>query len=540
MAVVRVSIATAGSTPGVSAARLGRPRFRPSGNGLLGLAVTVAAPLALLGVVVTGGTPAATKGVAVLIAIFGVLLAAGNPGVALCALIVYLPLQQIGLAWFLRLGTPASIIRDLGGLKDVIALGLVVASLRAVKARPRALDLADGLALAYFGLVTLYLFAPSVVHGVFFPLSFYARLTAWRGDVLFIVIFLATRHVGLSDRARQWLVRVLLTIAVVAGGCALFEFFDSTGWNRFLVSTVHLPQYQATIFHVFLNPADVLVHGTIGGRDVIRAGSILLSPLEVGAYLTIGLSVALSRLAQERFRSRFLVVAVLAAAGVTVTVTRSAVLGVIVMMLALARAGVVNRAPGRIRLVLLVAAGAVAVAPFAGSSLVGQRSISGISGGQDSQEHLTAGIKGIETLVHSPLGLGLGTGAQTSQRYHLGTLVTENAYLQVGNELGIAAMAIFVLLTLTVLWKLGRSRGPSSGPVPTAAIFAAGCGLAVGAFFLQIWNDYSVTLTFWGLAGLALRPTFERSRRRQASGSPNLAAAARSTQPVLHAPGATG
>jgi hypothetical protein len=86
-----------------------------------------------------------------------------------------------------------------------------------------------------------------------------------------------------------------------------------------------------------------------------------------------------------------------------------------------------------------------------------------------------------------------------------GTLTSEDAYLQVGNEIGIIAMVLFMLLLLSLAGHLRRA--PPNDVVAPNALFAATCGLIVGGLFLHVWLDYPTALTLWGIAGVALNPS---------------------------------
>jgi O-antigen ligase len=103
------------------------------------------------------------------------------------------------------------------------------------------------------------------------------------------------------------------------------------------------------------------------------------------------------------------------------------------------------------------------------------------------------------------LGRGLGTAPGIGERFKVqGHLTTEDAYLQVGNEIGVLSMLSFLGLLLSTIVALAR-RARSADPDGLAtAMCAAGVGLFVGGFFLHIWLDFATALTFWALAGLAL------------------------------------
>jgi hypothetical protein len=131
---------------------------------------------------------------------------------------------------------------------------------------------------------------------------------------------------------------------------------------------------------------------------------------------------------------------------------------------------------------------------------------------QSTAGHVAGFWTGIDTIRRHPLGQGLGTGAGTGQRYAVAnTTIPENNYLQVGDELGVAPLLLFVALTLAlILWLRRVARGHPE-PLVTAA-WSAGIGLAVAAWFLQTWSDFAVAWTYWAVAGAMLGLARQRAR----------------------------
>jgi hypothetical protein len=110
-------------------------------------------------------------------------------------------------------------------------------------------------------------------------------------------------------------------------------------------------------------------------------------------------------------------------------------------------------------------------------------------------------------------------------------VIAENNYLEVGDELGVLPMILFVALTVVLLLHLRRIARRRSDPL-FAAVWAGGLGIAVSAWFLQTWSDFAVAWTFWGLAGAAF------SVARERAGAPEEArqTPARVPAPVLQRP----
>jgi O-antigen ligase len=141
---------------------------------------------------------------------------------------------------------------------------------------------------------------------------------------------------------------------------------------------------------------------------------------------------------------------------------------------------------------------------------------------QSTSGHIAGFWDGVDAIGSKPLGHGLGTSAGTGQRFQSqvsNVVIPENNYLQVGAELGVIPMLVFVALTVSLLAALRRCSRLRPDPV-VAAIWAAGVGLAVGAWFLQTWSDFAVAWTFWGLAGAVLGLVGQANRAATAASLP--------------------
>lgn len=466
--------------------------------------LTVALPLLILLLLVERGTAVVFPIAEVLLASGAVLLVARNPGPGLLILLVFVPLQLVALSYVFKLGMPANVVRGLGSVKDVVVIGLVVNAF--VTRRRRRLDVADRFALLLIFLILLYLFAPSLTPGLLGSTPFHPRLLAAREDGLFVLAFLAARR---ADIRAIWLERAkwaVLFVGFVMSVCAIINVAFSSTWNRFLQVTIHLPWYKALITGQPLASATNLFETQVGTHETVRASSLMSDALVLGFYLLPAFAIGLYYLAKRQLVARYIVLSVLCAVAIIATATRSAILAAAFAAVGVAWVSARRRAPGWLRLLFLLVAAVIVVAPIASSTSAGQRT-SEAESGQDvsAQGHVTASAAAFDDLISHPLGRGLGTAPSIGGRFNVkGTLYTENAYLQVGNEIGAVSMFAFVgLLLATIVALAHRSRRDDPHGLATAMCGAA-VGLAVGGFFLQIWQDYATALTFWALAGLAL------------------------------------
>ncbi len=479
-------------------AALARALVPPAGAGLV------------LGVLVEGGVHSAATLIGALVAGAAVVAAARRPGAALGVVVVYVPFQVALLALLYRHGVPASVVRNLGYVKEAMLAGIVLAALREVwqSATRVRFDALDAVAAGYLGIATVYLLMPFAFTGSFGGQPFQIRFNAWRLDCLFVVLMLAARRVRLSAAVLRRLRTAVFVVAAVLAGFAVWEFVAQTSFNTFLVQTLRMPQYRADILNVpYTDPTQLITQGSLGGVSWVRVGSLLNDPLELGFLLLIPLGLGLERLSAARLRTATVAATLAAAVALLFTLTRSAILGGLLAAMLSVGLGVRRRSPGRIRLVIALVAGAIAVAPIAGQTSV-QARFFGVSGAQntDNQEHLTASTDAFSAVLHHPAGYGLGANPVTGLRFDSSIARTsENSYLQVGTELGVAAMLLFIAMFLLLLARLRRVWTGDDDPSGLGGgMWLAGWALAFGGMFLHVWTSFPVALTFWGLAGAVL------------------------------------
>lgn len=114
--------------------------------------------------------------------------------------------------------------------------------------------------------------------------------------------------------------------------------------------------------------------------------------------------------------------------------------------------------------------------------------------------HADSLIDGTQRMLRQPLGAGIGSTGSASILTD-SPLIIENHYLFVAHENGWAGLALFIVITFTVLTQLWRKRRQQW---LAFGVFASGVGLAVACLFLPVWTDDTVSIIWWGLAAIAL------------------------------------
>jgi O-antigen ligase len=122
--------------------------------------------------------------------------------------------------------------------------------------------------------------------------------------------------------------------------------------------------------------------------------------------------------------------------------------------------------------------------------------------------HVSALKQGIHDVVHEPLGRGPGTAGPASAYNNQPARISENFFLQVGQETGLIGLALFLLINGGVgylLWL--RREDPLS-----LALFASLIGLTAVNLLGHAWADDTLAYIWWGLAGIAMAPNLKEER----------------------------
>lgn len=122
-------------------------------------------------------------------------------------------------------------------------------------------------------------------------------------------------------------------------------------------------------------------------------------------------------------------------------------------------------------------------------------------GQYDSNElHAIFVKQGLEGIVRNPFGHGPGTAGLASIQNPKGGLLTENYYVQIGYEVGVLGLALFIALNV-IVWKLLWQNRQSAMVVALLASAVAYVGMNM---LLHTWSNEAVACQWWLLAGMAI------------------------------------
>jgi hypothetical protein len=239
-----------------------------------------------------------------------------------------------------------------------------------------------------------------------------------------------------------------------------------------------------------------------GGGEVIRAGSVLFSPNDLGFLLLVVVALIGSRVVRRVSKPWEVAIGVLCTFCIFCTFSRSAMAMFVLVGIVLAAAsGRLSRGIG-----VIYGTGVALLLVFVLLGSGDQLASGANASDQRTQGHIEAIDKATRAIVAHPLGSGLGTTGTLTVRFASDTgFQTENFYLHIGVEVGVigaVAMVAFIVMVLRMLWR--RSRQVGGIAVGALAALAA---VATGGLVLETFSELATGWTLWLLVGMALPAT---------------------------------
>jgi hypothetical protein len=116
--------------------------------------------------------------------------------------------------------------------------------------------------------------------------------------------------------------------------------------------------------------------------------------------------------------------------------------------------------------------------------------------------HASALKMGLHDLLHQPLGKGPGSAGPASVYNTHPPRIAENYYVQVGQEVGLPGMAVFIVIIVGVGYLLWLRRSDQLAMV----LLASFIGISFVNVLAHAWADDTLAYVWWGLAGIAMAP----------------------------------
>jgi hypothetical protein len=424
-----------------------------------------------------------------------------RPGPALITLIIFLPLEQVGLGLLHRLGVPGTILRPASSFKELLGICILISALRQIRDSRERLDKIDIAILAYVGVCLAYLAVPHLFSSIA-PTAWNPRLLAWRSDCGYPLVFFGVRHAPIDPKYKRHFITAVLWIAGLTTLGGVYQYIDPGSWSHWILVTAGQINYQfyvlgETAFQVSQNLKFVFQ------TSPLHVASIFFSPYDMGDYLIIVIAICGETIGLLRRSLTYYALMAASLFCLFVSQSRSDGLAAIIVILLIALPTPRHPAEGRLRIAAAILVGAAVIVP----SLAGTRFVGAQGGSASATGHIHEIEDGIKYILKRPLGLGLGDQPGTAARFAAqtgfpGNDISDNSITQVGDELGIQAMVPWIAMVLFVL--LGLKRRAKSGDTFAAQMGLALLGILIAGQFHHVFILYAVPWTIWGGAGLAL------------------------------------
>lgn len=314
----------------------------------------------------------------------------------------------------------------------------------------------------------------------------------------FIAIFLSAYLTGcyLSHRHLRQTAHIKLTITVLI---CLFALVVLIVPNRFLVN---IGYDGAGVDRVGIPAASYYVSASL---PLERLQSTMRGPNSLGLFLLLPISLIL--LGGETIKNRRLKIALITIfSGVLLlTYSRAAWLGLgLVFVVWAIKQGwpqlskLKSSAKVSLGLAALVAVAiaGLSLATSPGRSLLLHQTDNQTNG--SSSVRITEYQRSLSDIAKQPWGRGSGS-ASAAGRINQTTRSSENYYLQLARELGVVGVGLFLALNVVLVMTIWRQQSPYR--LSLLVSFAA---LSLANFFLPVWAEEAVSLSWWLFAGLVI------------------------------------
>jgi len=131
------------------------------------------------------------------------------------------------------------------------------------------------------------------------------------------------------------------------------------------------------------------------------------------------------------------------------------------------------------------------------------------TGVNSDEQHVNSVTEALQTIRNHPLGLGPGA-TNIASTYGNNPRTVENYYLAVAIELGIVGLLIYFSILVVVAIQLWRLRHDDIA----AALLASFVGLLLVNMLLPAWGDETLSMLWWGMAGIVIASPLVKSKKR--------------------------
>jgi hypothetical protein len=350
------------------------------------------------------------------------------------------------------------------------------------------------LIIAYAGLLLAAGFIALAEHGVTSKAMWYGLLS----DLRFLVFFLSVLVIaGRSSQLRDSWRKILFIPAIIVAAFAIIQYLILP--YDFLK---HFGYGDSTI-----SPYETINHNL----QHIRVASTLRGANPLGAYLILPIcALAASFLSNRRGRRDEAMLGFGLALALAFSFSRSAWIGAIIGVSLIVWYSFKSFRTRKIIGWWLAGAlvlGCLAVLALRNNlnfeNAVFHTDRQSTIAASSNQGHSAAFKAATKDIIHHPLGSGVGTaGPQSTYNYGHNGRISENYFLQIGQEAGVLGMLLFIAICFGVARLLYDNRADKLA----LALLASLAGLSLVNFLSHAWADDTLAYVWWGLAGIVLAP----------------------------------
>lgn len=420
----------------------------------------------------------------------------------IAAILVLLPFHALFTTW---LGSSFGHLDVFRIWKELLLVPVGLLALWLLSKQPKTYQWLKRTGLLYLilGYIALHLIVGLLAlwqHRVNATALIYALLSNLRFVIFFVICLVVSVQ---SDwLVKHWKQLVLIPAAIVVSFGLTQHFVLAPDFLRhFGYGPTTIPAYQA----VDQKSAYARVQSTLRGANPLGAYLVVIIP----AFLVLTVT-------DKKRRSWWGLGAGVSALVLFFTYSRSAYLGALAAVGTLLWRLVTRPQAKKLLLVgaiLVVLVGLGGITALRHNDQVqntffhtDEHSKSADSSNQDRASALESGLRDV---YHHPWGSGPGTAGPASVRNDHPARIAENYYLQIGQEIGLLGLIIFLAINLLVGASLWERRDPLS-----MALFAGLVGLTLVNMLSHAWGDDTLGMLWWGLAGIALAPSIATRRSR--------------------------
>lgn len=240
-------------------------------------------------------------------------------------------------------------------------------------------------------------------------------------------------------------------------------------------------------------------------QGVLRAFATLRGPNTLGAFLILPLALALAVMLKQPKNILALLTLSFGVIALILTFSRSAWLGCLVALVAVAlimlskkhlRSLIIFGLPTAVILFASIFWLATTVPSLRLAIFHSSPGDSTLHEGS-SQQHWQATLNGLAQVIENPFGQGVGMAGPASF-YAEQPNLAENYFIQIAQEVGVFGLAIFMMTCLVLVKQLWKNKQEPTN----AALLASFFGISLVGIFLHSWADDPTAMTWWAIAGI--------------------------------------